>query len=79
MSQQPQAPSMLKLGVILYPFTMAAVAVNLYMLSLAWQRIGLPVLPPAMAVLVSLVLCLPVNWLAARWVQGLFEEADRED
>ncbi|WP_456388025.1 hypothetical protein [Profundibacter sp.] len=75
MSDQEQSPSVLKIGLFLYPFTMAAVAVNLYMLSLAWQRIGLPVIPPATAVLISLVLCIPANWWAARWVRGLFDEA----
>lgn len=76
MTQQNQGPSIMKLGLILYPFTMAAVAVNLYMLSLAWQRIGLPVLSPVTSVLISLVLCIPVNWLAARWVRRLIDEAD---
>ncbi len=75
MSNQKQSPSVMKIGLFLYPFTMAAVAVNLYMLSLAWQRIGLPVLPPATALLISLVLCLPANWLAARWVRRLLDEA----
>jgi len=76
MSKQEQSPSLMKLGLILYPFTMAAVAVNLYMLSLAWQRIGLPVLSPTTALLISLVLCIPVNWLVARWVRRLIDEAD---
>jgi len=75
MSDQEQNPSVMKIAVFLYPFTMAAVAVNLYMLSLAWQRIGLPVLSPAISVLISLVLCLPANWLAARWVRRLLDEA----
>ncbi len=75
MSKQEQSPSVMKIGVILYPFTMAAVAVNLYMLSLAWQRIGLPVLSPATSLLISLVLCIPANWLAARWVRRLIDEA----
>ena len=75
MSDQEQSPSVMKISVFLYPFTMAAVAVNLFMLSLAWQRIGLPALSPATSVLISLVLCLPANWLAARWVRRLLDEA----
>lgn len=71
--------SIAKLGIILYPFTTAAVAVNLFMLSLAWQRIGLPALPPTTALLISLVLSLPFNWLAARWVRNLINEADGDD
>lgn len=76
MSKNAQNPSLMKIGLVLYPFTTAAVAVNLYMLSLAWQRIGLPVLPPVTALLISLVLSIPVNWLAARWVRRLMDEAD---
>lgn len=75
MSPQQQSPSVMKIGLFLYPFTMAAVAVNLYMLSLAWQRIGLPVIPPATAVLISLALCIVPNWLAARWVRRLIDES----
>ena len=75
MSEQKKKPSLVKIGVILYPFTMTAVALNLFMLSLAWQRIGLPAFSPTTALMISLVLCLPVNWLAARWVRRLFDEA----
>lgn len=71
--------SIVKLGVVLYPFTTAAVAVNLFMLSLAWQRISLPALPPATALLISLVLSLPFNWLASRWVRNLIVETDGDE
>jgi len=76
MRKQEQSPSLVKLGLILYPFTMAAVAVNLFMLSLAWQWIGLPAMSPAKSVLISLPLAIPATWLAARWVRRLMEEAD---
>ena len=75
-NESPQQPSLMKLGLYLYVFVMAAVAVNLFMLSLAWQRIGLPALSPAMAVMASLPISIPVTWLAARWVQRLMNEAD---
>ena len=76
MSDKPAQPSLLKLGLYLYVFVMAAVAVNLFMLSLAWQRIGLPALSPTISVLISLPLAIPVTWLAARWVRRLMDEAD---
>ncbi|WP_457649327.1 hypothetical protein [Profundibacter sp.] len=76
MDDKPVQPSLLKLGLYLYVFVMAAVAVNLFMLSLAWQRIGLPALSPALSVLISLPLAIPVTWLAARWARRLMEEAD---
>jgi len=75
MSDAP--PSVFKLALILYVFVMAAVAVNLFMLSLAWQRVGLPALSPVLAVLCSLPLALPVTWLAARWVRRLIDEAEK--
>ncbi len=76
MDDKTPQPSLLKLGLYLYVFVMAAVAVNLFMLSLAWQRIGLPALSPTISVLISLPLAIPVTWLAARWVRRLMDEAD---
>jgi len=76
MSQQQRSPFVTKLAPVLYPFTTAAVAVNLFMLSLAWQRIGLPALAPTTALLLSLGLGVPVNWLVVRWVRRLIDEAD---
>ena len=70
-------PPLWKLGLWLYPFTTAALAVNLFMLSLAWQRIGLAALSPVNALLVSLPLSLPITWAAAKWVRRLMREADK--
>jgi len=75
MSAETRHPSLLKLGMYLYVFVAAAVAVNLFMLSLAWQRVGLPALSPVAAILISLPLGLPATWLAARWVRNLLDEA----
>ena len=76
MADADKPPPLWKLGLWLYPFTTAALAVNLFMLSLAWQRISLPVLSPVNALLVSLPLGLPVTWAAAKWVRRLMREAD---
>ncbi len=70
-------PPLWKLGLLLSPFTTAALAVNLFMLSLAWQRIGLAALSPVNALLVSLPLGIPVTWAAAKWVRRLMQEADK--
>jgi hypothetical protein len=67
---------MTKLFWILYPFTTAAVAVNLFMLTLAWQRIGLPVFSPVMALLVSMPIGIPVNIAATNWVRRLLDESE---
>jgi len=66
----------LKLYLLFYPFTAAAVAINLFMLGLMAQATGLPALPPVTALLLSVPLGLPVNILVTRWVQGLIDEAE---
>lgn len=76
MSEQPKSgPTVFKLSLFLYPFTMTAFALNFFMLTLAWQRIGLPAFSPTMSLLVSLPLAIPVNWAAAKWVRRLLDEA----
>ncbi len=66
----------LRLYLLLYPFTALAVAVNLFMLSLMWQAVGLPALSPVTALLICVPLGVPVNIWVTRWVQGLMDEAD---
>ncbi|MDV7143274.1 hypothetical protein R3X27_11330 [Tropicimonas sp. TH_r6] len=68
--------SVAKLALLLYPFAAAAVAINLFMLGLMGQAIGLPTLSPMLAIWLCLPLGLPAGWLAARWVRGLMDEAD---
>ncbi len=65
-----------KLAVILYPFTAAAVAVNLFMLSLMWQFVGLPALSPVQSIIYAIPLGVPATFLVARWVRNLMDEAD---
>lgn len=65
-----------KLAVVLFPFVAAAVAVNLFLASLLGAAIGLPVLSPALALALSLPLGLPATWAAARWVDGLLDQAE---
>lgn len=66
-----------KLYVLLYPFTAAAVAINLFMLGLMGQAIGLPALSPVTALILCIPLGLPANWLVTRWVRGLMDEAEQ--
>ena len=78
MMQPPDSDGMPfgKLYALLFVFTMGAVAINLFMLGLMGQAIGLPALSPVTSLLLSLPLSLPVNWLVTRWVRGLMDEAD---
>ncbi len=61
---------------LLYPFAMGAVAINLFLLSLMWQAVGLPALAPVLALKLALPLGLPAAWAAGRWVRGLIDAAE---
>ncbi len=65
-----------KLYAILWVFTAGAVAINLFMLGLMVQAIGLPALSPVQALIWAVPLSFPANWLVSRWVRRLMEEAD---
>jgi len=62
--------------VLLYPFAMGAVAINLFLLSLMWQAVGLPALAPVLALKLALPLGVPAAWAAGRWVRGLIDAAE---
>lgn len=66
-----------KLGLVLYPFATAAVAINLFMLGLMGPLAGLAVLSPETTLLLSLPLGLPATWAAALWVRRLIAAAER--
>jgi hypothetical protein len=76
MTDAPSGLSFGKLFLLLYVFTAGAVAINLFMLGLMGQAIGLPALSPTTALMLSLPLGLPANWFVTRWVRGLMDEAD---
>ena len=65
-----------KLALLLYPFTMGAVAINLFLAGLIGQAVGLTALSPVTALLWSVPLGIPASWAAGRWVRGLMDEAD---
>ena len=72
----PAIPGRLsRLGLLLYPFVTAAVAVNLFMLGLMGQALGFAALSPTAALLWALPLGLHASVLAARWVRSLIAEA----
>lgn len=65
-----------KLAVVLYPFAAAAVAINLFMLSLMGHVLGLSALAPLTALWLGLPLGFPATWFAAKWVRRLMDEAE---
>lgn len=64
-----------KLALLLYVFAAGAVAINLFMLGLLLQPLGLPALSPVQSVVLSLGLGLPATWAAALWVRHLLDQA----
>jgi hypothetical protein len=60
---------------MLWPFATSALAINLFMLGLLGQAIGLVALSPQTALWLSLPLGLPATWAAARWVRRLLRQA----
>lgn len=66
-----------KLALLLYPFAMLAVAINLYLASLIGLAVGLAQLAPGDALIWALPLGVPTAWFAGRWVRGLLDEAAR--
>ena len=64
-----------KLALLLYVFATGAVAINLFMLGLIGQALGLAALSPAMALSLSVPLGVPAAWLAGRWVRSLLDQA----
>lgn len=63
------------LGALLWPFATSAVAINLFMLGLLAQALGLPAMSPVTALWWCLPLGLPVTYAAARWVRSLIAKA----
>lgn len=64
-----------KLALLLYPFAMPAVAINLFMLGLMGQAVGLPALAPVTALVAAVPSGIPACVAAGYWVRKLMEEA----
>ncbi len=64
-----------KLALLLYVFAATAVAINLFMLGLLGQAVGLPALSPVTALIWSGPLGIPAAWAAGRWARHLLDEA----
>ncbi|WP_338053565.1 hypothetical protein [Pseudorhodobacter ferrugineus] len=60
----------------MWPFATGAVAINLFLLGLLGQAIGLPALSPIAALWWCLPLGLPATYASARWVRSLIAQAE---
>ncbi|MFV0382555.1 hypothetical protein [Paracoccus sp. (in: a-proteobacteria)] len=65
-----------KLELLLYPAAVAAVWINLFMLSLLTGWTGLPALSPLQALIAALPVAMPAAWAAGRWIRRLMDRAD---
>ena len=64
------------LAAVCYPVAIGAVAVNLFFASLVGLAIGLPAIPPTVAVLCGVIGGLPAAWITGRWFRGKIDEAE---
>ncbi|WJS84254.1 hypothetical protein [Paracoccus sp. TOH] len=64
-----------KLALLLYVFAAVAVAINLFMLGLLGQSLGLPALSPMTVLALSVPLGVPAAWASGLWVRHLLEQA----
>lgn len=67
-----------QLALVLYVFAAGAVAINLFMLGLLLQAVGLAALSPKTTLLLSIPLGIPAAWAAGLWVQRLLAEASED-
>jgi len=69
--------SLRTLSLVIYPFMVGAMAINLFMLSLIWVLAGLPVMVPYQAFVGGSLIAIPVSYAFARLVRKLIAQADR--
>ncbi|MFP7570523.1 NnrT protein [Marivita sp. S2033] len=65
-----------RIALVLYPFGVGAVAVNLFFANLIATWLGAPVLPLHWALWGGAVLGVPVTWVFARHIRTLMDRAD---
>lgn len=68
-----------RLAVLLYFFAAGAVAINLFMLGLLSQWVGLTALTPQQCLMLAVPLGVPAAWVAGRWARHLLDEAAEID
>lgn len=63
----------------LFPFVWPAVAINFFLLTLAWQRVGLQAMPPDYALLYAFPAAFPATYATMIWVLSLLGQARHKD
>ncbi len=65
-----------KLALLLYPFSWGAMAINVFLLGLMWQGIGLTAITPVDSLWLGALVGVPANWFFAVKVRAWMDEAD---
>ena len=68
-----------RLAVLFYPLAAGAVAINLFLLGLLGQVVGLQALAPLTALIAAIPLGAPASWWFAGRMRALMDEADRDE
>lgn len=74
-STEPKMWSLRKLAIVFYPFCATAAAINLFMVFLLLQALGVPAISPITALWFGVITGPVFSWLAAKWVQRLIQDA----
>lgn len=67
-----------RIALVLYPFGVGAVAVNLFFAGLIASWLELPIIPPVWCVIGGAVFGVPATWLFARHIRALMDRADAD-
>lgn len=65
-----------KLALLLYPFAAGAVSINLFLLFLMLQAVGIAAISPEMSVVGGIILGVPAGWASGWWARTLMDRAD---
>ncbi|MFT6426112.1 MAG: sensor histidine kinase regulating citrate/malate metabolism [Celeribacter sp.] len=67
--------SVIRIAVVLYPFGVGAMAINVFFASLLGSWIGLSVLSAIWSILIGALIAVPATWFFARHIRSLMDVA----
>ncbi|AML51346.1 MULTISPECIES: hypothetical protein [Falsihalocynthiibacter] len=74
-STEPKVWSLRTLTLVFYPFCATAAAINLFMVFLLLQALGVPAISPVTALWFGVITGPVLSWMAGKWVLRLILEA----
>lgn len=64
-----------KMALVFYPFCATAAAINIFMVFLLLQFLGVPAISPVISLWLGAAIGPIFSWMAAKWVRRLIHEA----